>query len=109
MHHDAQEKARSCKNCQNYTNISTQPPKTLTSIASPWPFSQWGVDLIGPLPKEQGGVAYVIVVVDYFTKWVETEALNNITEKNTTDFIWRNIVCRYEIPHTLITDKWQAV
>lgn len=40
MHHDAQKKARNCKNCQNYTNISTQPPENLTSITSPWSFAQ---------------------------------------------------------------------
>lgn len=71
----------------------------------PWPFAQWAVDLIKPLPKGSEGVVYAIIVVDYFTKWVEVKALSSITKKNTTDFIWRNIVCRYGIPCTLITDN----
>ncbi|XP_022848768.1 uncharacterized protein LOC111371087 [Olea europaea var. sylvestris] len=43
----------------------------LTAIFNLWPFSKWGVDLIGPLPKGRGGVNFAIVAIDYFTKWVE--------------------------------------
>ncbi|KAJ4702888.1 Rve domain-containing protein [Melia azedarach] len=47
---------------------------------------------------------YAIVAIDYFTKWVETEILAIITEKKTTDFIRRNIVYRFGIPHAIIVD-----
>lgn len=40
----------------------------LTPMSSPWPFAQWGIDLIGPLPMAKGQVRYVIVAVNYFTK-----------------------------------------
>ena len=91
--------------CLSFTNFSTQPPQKLTSIASPWPFAQWGIDLIGPLPKGPGATTYVIVAIDYFTKWVEVEALNRITEKKTTDFVWRNLVYHYGIPYALVADN----
>ena len=52
MHQDAQKKTRSCGSCQSFTNFSTQPPEKLTFMASPWAFTQWEIDLIGPLPKE---------------------------------------------------------
>ena len=48
---------------------------------------------------------HAIVAIDYFTKWVEVEALSRITEKKTTDFIWRNMVCQYGIPYALIADN----
>lgn len=48
-------------------------------MVSPWPFAQWGLDLIGPMPEGKVQVKYVVVVVDYFTKWVEVEALATIT------------------------------
>ncbi|XP_059436632.1 uncharacterized protein LOC132169649 [Corylus avellana] len=51
------------------------PPEELSSVSSPWPFSQWGVDIVGPLPTVKGGVRFVVVAVDYFTKWAEAEAL----------------------------------
>lgn len=55
--------------------------------------------------KGRGGAAHAIIAIDYFTKWVEVEALSSITDKKTTDFIWRNIMCRYGIPCTLIADN----
>ncbi|XP_052292053.1 uncharacterized protein LOC127900838 [Citrus sinensis] len=66
--YDAQEKTRSCVSCQSFTNFSNQPPEKLTSMTSPWPFAQWGIDLIGPLPKARGAATHAIVAIDYFTK-----------------------------------------
>lgn len=91
--------------CQSFANLSTQPPEKLTFMASPWPFAQWTIDLIGPLPKGRGPATDAIVIIDYFTKWVEVEALSRITEKKMTDFVWRNLVCRYGIPYALIADN----
>ncbi|KAH9727588.1 Ribonuclease H [Citrus sinensis] len=105
MHQDAQEKTRSCVSCQSFANFSNQPPEKLTSMTSPWPFAQWGIDLIGPLPKAREAATHAIVAIDYFTKWIEVEAFSRITEKKTTDFVWRNLVCRYGIPYALVTDN----
>ena len=74
-------------------------------ISSPWPFSQWGVDIVGPLPRGKGGVRFAVVAVDYFTKWVEVEALVNITAKSIERFLWKNMVCRYGIPHVFVTNN----
>ena len=48
---------------------------------------------------------FLMVGVDYFTKWVEAEALATIIEKNIRNFVWRNIICRYSIPRVLISDN----
>ena len=61
--------------------------------------------MIGPLPKGRGAATHAIVAIDYFTKWIEVEALSRIIEKKTTDFVWRNLVCRYGIPYALVTDN----
>ena len=45
------------------------------------------------------------MAVDYFTKWVEVEALSSITAKCIERFIWKNVICRYGIPHAFITDN----
>jgi hypothetical protein len=62
---------RNCDKCQRFANITKQPPEELSAISSPWPFSQWRVDIVGPLPRGKGGVRFAVVAVDYFTKWVE--------------------------------------
>ncbi|KAM2222789.1 hypothetical protein ACFXTI_016896 [Malus domestica] len=55
-------------------------------MISPWPFAQWRLDLIGPMPAGKGKVRYAIVAVDYFTKWAEVEPLATITEAKIEDF-----------------------
>jgi hypothetical protein len=45
---------RNCDKCQRFTNITKQPPEEQSAISSPWPFSQWGVDIVGPLPRGKG-------------------------------------------------------
>ena len=58
-----------------------------------------------PCLSKKGQNKFAIVAVDYFTKWAEAEPLARITENQTTKFIWRNIICRYGLPHTIITDN----
>ena len=65
-------------------------------------FIVWGIDLVGQLLK---GAQYAVVVVDYFTKWVETKALASITPTKIKEFVNHNIVCRYGIPHTIVSSN----
>ena len=74
-------------------------------MTAPWPFTQWGLDIISPFPIAIRQLKFLIVGIDYFTKWVETEALAAIIEKNIRSFVWRNIVCRYRIPRVLVLDN----
>ena len=46
-----------------------------------------------------------MVAIDYFTKWVEAEALASITLAKIRDFVYRNIVCQYGVPHTIISEN----
>jgi hypothetical protein len=91
--------------CQHFANVSQCPPKDLSSVSSSWPFSQWGVDLVGPFPQGKGGVRFAVVAVDYFTKWAEAETLSNITAKCIEKFLWKNIIYRHGIPHAFVTDN----
>ena len=51
-------------------------------MTAPWPFSQWELDIIGPFPIVMRQLKFLIVDIDYFTKWVEAEAQATITKKN---------------------------
>ncbi|KAL5569244.1 hypothetical protein UlMin_025819 [Ulmus minor] len=77
----------------------------LNSVLSPWPFAKWGIDLIGPLPLGKYQMKFAVVAIDYYTKWVEAEPLSEITEARTTSFVWKNIVCRFGIPHSLVSNN----
>ena len=66
-------------------------------ITSHWPFDQWGTDIFGPFPRAPGNYAYVVVAVDYFTKWVETEPLRSITGSVVQKFFLKSVVCRFGV------------
>ena len=105
MNKDSDDIVRHCDKCQRFAKITTNPPEELNPISAPWPFAQWGVDLVGPLPTGKGGCRFIVVAVDYFTKWAEVEALATITTGNVQSFLWKSIVCRYGIPHAFVTDN----
>ena len=60
---------------------------------------------MGPFPTALRQLKFLVVGIDYFTKWVEVEALATITEKNIRNFVWRNIICRYGIPRVLVSNN----
>ena len=105
MQKDAQTYVKACDKCQKFNNVIRQPMEEFTTMTAPWPFAQWGLDIMGWFPMAMRQLKFLIVSIDYFTKWVEAEALATITEKNVRRFVWRNIVCRYEIPKALVSDN----
>ena len=102
---DATGLVKKCRICQEHAKVSHLPSEPLTSITSPWPFQQWGLDILGPLPIGKGQCKFVIVAVDYFTKWAEAEPLATITEQKIRNFVWRAIICRFGIPRALVSDN----
>ena len=102
---DAIDLVRRCKICQEHAKISRLQSEPLTSITSPWPFQQWGLDILGPLPIGKGQCKFIIVAVDYFTKWDEAEPLATITEYNIRNFVWRAIIYRFGIQRALGSDN----
>ena len=102
---DATELVKKCDKCQRYSNVQQLPVERPTTIASPWPFAQWGIDIVSPLPQGKGQVKFLLVAIDYFTKWVEVEALATITKARVRSFVWKNIIYRFGIPLTIISDN----
>ena len=82
-----------------------QPARHLNPISSPWPFAQWGLDILSPFPRAIGNQRFVLVAVDYFTKWAEAETLANIRDVDVKKFVWKNIVTRFRVLDTLISDN----
>ncbi|GKV01749.1 hypothetical protein SLEP1_g14280 [Rubroshorea leprosula] len=77
----------------------------LSSLSSSCPFAQWGVDLLGPFVKSKGGCTYLVVSMDYFTKWIEAKPLSTTTEKKIEEFLFNSILCRFGIPKRIIADN----
>ena len=88
-----------------HSNVLIAPQVEMRSIVSPWAFFKWGIDIVGPFPEAPGKVKFLIVAVDYFTKWVEAEPVATISGEKIIKFVWKYIICRFGLPHTIVTDN----
>ena len=77
----------------------------MTTITSPWPFAQWGIDIVSPLPIGKGQLKFLLVAIDYFIKLVKAEALATITKAKILNFVWKNVICKFGIPMMIISDN----
>ncbi|XP_035845188.1 uncharacterized protein LOC118491476 [Helianthus annuus] len=105
MHLDAVKELRKCSGCQRHAPKTMHPKNELVPVTTAWPFQQWGIDMVGPFPEAPGAVKFIIVAVDYFTKWVEAKALASTTSAVVKRFIWEQIICRFGLPLRIITDN----
>ncbi|KAL4280265.1 hypothetical protein GQ457_03G011170 [Hibiscus cannabinus] len=106
MEKDCIDYARKCHKCQIYADKIHAPPQPLHVMTAPWPFSMWGMDVIGQIhPKASNGHRFILVAIDYFTKWVEAASYASITRATVCKFLKKEIICRYGMPERIITDN----
>src|SRR3954470_15950016 len=97
---------KKCHKCQVYADRIHVPPTPLNVLTSPCPFAMWGIDMIGRIePQASNGHRFILVAIDYFTKWVEAASYKNVTKQVVTRFIKKEIICRYGVPNKIITDN----
>ena len=102
---DCVEYMKKCVKCQEFGLLHHTRPKELHNIISPWLFAIWGMEIIGPFAPGKGQTKFLLVRVDYFTKWIKAEPLASISAKNVQNFVQRSIVCQFGVPHTIITNN----
>ncbi|GJY57281.1 reverse transcriptase domain-containing protein [Tanacetum coccineum] len=68
-------------------------------------FIKWGIEHRRPSRKRPGKVKFLIVAIDYFTKWIEAKAVATISGSQVKKFVWDNIVCRFGLPGEIILDN----
>ena len=94
-----------------YGDLIHIPPSELHALTSPWSFSVWGIDIIGKISsKSSNGHEFILVAIYYFSKWVEAASYAKLAHhmlKSTrvACFIRSHIICRYGVPHELISDR----
>ena len=100
---DADHYVRSCNECQRAGNISRKHEMPLNNILVCEIFDVWGIDFMGPFPMSFGN-KYILVAVDYVSKWVEAAALPTNDAKVVTKFIKKNVFSRFGTPRAIISD-----
>ncbi|XP_042519159.1 uncharacterized protein LOC122092926 [Macadamia integrifolia] len=93
---------------QIFANLIYVPPTKLHTLSSLWPFSTWGIDVIGKInAKASNGHEFVLVAIDYFTKWVEAQSYAKLTVAKVAKFLQEHIICLYGMPHEVISNQGQ--
>ncbi|CAN6704258.1 unnamed protein product [Malus baccata var. baccata] len=100
---DARTFCMSCDRCQRTGNIGPKQQMLQTPIFSVEIFDVWGIDFMGPFPPSFG-FTYILLAVDYVSKWVEAKATRTNDSKVVADFVKTNIFARFGMPRVLISD-----
>ena len=102
MYHDVHQFCRSCLTCAAYRGTGRKIKPTLAPIAVGGPFEKLGVDIL-EMPLTVNGNRYIIVFMDYLTKWVEAYATSDQTTETVADCLV-DVVCRHGVPRELVSD-----
>jgi hypothetical protein len=77
-----------CESCQKFGDVQLAPVAILHTIIKPWSFHGWALDFVGQIhPASSNGHRFVLVAMDYFTKWMEVVPLKNMTHREVSHFI----------------------
>ena len=106
MKSDAIDYVKKCDPCQCMSPILKSLVQDLVSISSQWPFAQWGIDIVGPFPLAPAQKKLLLVTTDYFSKWMRLMPSRQ-SKTDVTRFIWKNIVCRFGIPRSIVSYNGQ--
>jgi len=101
---DCEKFARKCEKCQRHAPTIRQLAKVLSSITSPYPFMRWAMDIVGPLHNSKQK-RFILVLTDFFSKWVEADSYASIKDVQVESFVWKNIICRHGVPYEIVTDN----
>ena len=78
----------------------------LNSFSSLWPFTVWEIDIIGEIrPNALNGHKYIVVAIDYFSRWIKVKSFSTLKTKQMAKFIEKNFICRYRVPHHIVTNN----
>jgi hypothetical protein len=100
---DAYDFCRACERCQRLGAMSRRDMMPLNPILIVEIFDVWGIDFMGPFPPSFG-YEYILVGVDYVSKWVEAVATKTNDHKVVVKFIQANIFSRFGTPRAIISD-----
>ncbi|GKF08009.1 reverse transcriptase domain-containing protein [Tanacetum coccineum] len=101
MHQDAAKVLQDCEKCKEQSAIRKVAESSAIRAGSGWPFSHWGVNILGPLPTAPGGFKFLAIAVEHSTKWMEAKPLTVINGRHAKRFVWEYVVCKFEVPQII--------
>ncbi|GKC75131.1 reverse transcriptase domain-containing protein [Tanacetum coccineum] len=101
MHRDAIKILQDCEKCKEKSVIKKVAESSTITAGSGWPFSYWGVNILGPLPTAPRGFKFLAISIEHSTKWVEAKPLTVINGRHAERFVWEYVVCRFGVPRII--------
>jgi transposase InsO family protein len=103
MRRDVINHIKTCRKCQERGGPKRNNRKR--TIETVDVFERWGIDIVGPLPVTERGNRYIVVAMDYFTRWPEAKPLKSANAETVATFIYEEIICRYGAPKVIQSDQ----
>nr|GEZ22269.1 reverse transcriptase domain-containing protein [Tanacetum cinerariifolium] len=103
IYKDAHDLVKSCDSCQRQGKISQRDKMPQNVIQVCEIFDVWGIDFMGPFSSSRGN-KYILVAVDYLSKWVEARALPTNDARVVVKFL-KSIFARFGTPRAIISDR----
>ncbi|GJV97401.1 reverse transcriptase domain-containing protein [Tanacetum coccineum] len=103
IYKDAHEFVKNCDSCQRQGKTSQRDEMPQNSIQVCEIFDMWGIDFMGPFPSSRGN-KYILVAVDYLSKWVEAKALPTNDARVVCKFL-KSLFARFGAPRAIISDR----
>nr|GEV42553.1 retrovirus-related Pol polyprotein from transposon 412 family [Tanacetum cinerariifolium] len=103
IYKDAYDLVKSCDSCQRQGKISQRDEMPQNVIQVCEIFDVWGIDFMGPFSSSQGN-RYILVAVDYLSKWVEAKALPTNDTRVVVKFL-KSLFARFGTPRAIISDR----
>jgi hypothetical protein len=104
LFHDCIHAVKRCEKCQLYANKARAPPALLHPVITIGPFCKWGIDFMTCNPPSNNGHKYIVVTVDYFTKWAEAMPTFNNTTDTAVHFFFNHVISHFGVPLQLVSD-----
>uniref|UniRef100_A0A3P9MP57 Gypsy retrotransposon integrase-like protein 1 n=1 Tax=Oryzias latipes TaxID=8090 RepID=A0A3P9MP57_ORYLA len=102
---DVWEHTKKCETCQKYKPGNCKPSGLLQNITVNKPGEMLGIDLMGPFPRSKKSNVFLLVVVDYYSKWVELFPLRDSKTPRIIKILIEEIFTRWGVPQYLVSDR----
>src|SRR6266498_1930635 len=103
MKNDIKSYIQTCDQCQRRGKTTDENELHLIKIKGS--FYQWEIDIVEPLTETSRENKYIVIAIDYFTKYPEARALTNANAKSVANFIYEDIICRHGCSRKIILDR----
>ncbi|XP_076930076.1 uncharacterized protein LOC143594723 [Bidens hawaiensis] len=105
MHVDIEKLIHKCNACPRHAPNTIRSKNNMIRVLAVWPFQNWAIDITGPFPEASGWAKFMIVSINYFTKWIKAKPVSIINAASVKKFIWEFIICRFGLPVNIVNNN----